>query len=726
MMPSALKVNDSLDELRRSLTWHTALVLIGVGILGAWYLSVRREIPLTGAGLLCLVALLGRAILVVADKRSTLARYILVWGVVALLATGMIVFSDPWVPALGVLIIYTSAVLINHSGVLIAIGLTGLATGLNLTASRGYPLLELAVLLSLSAVLSWLSARTLFTAIHWYRAMEARSVQLLEATRDHRAELSQALKSLESAYETQKRIQLDLIWARREAEDARRLKEQFAANISHELRTPLNLILGFSEVMYLSPEVYGDMDWPPILRRDVHQVYRSSQHLLALIDDVLDLSRIDMIGFNLNVESVELGPLLHDTLDTAQGLVRGRPLELMLTLPLDLPTVEIDRTRIRQVILNLLSNACSFTKTGRIELSACYVNYEIHISVRDTGTGIPKDKLPYLFDEFYQVDHSLQRRHGGSGLGLAISKRFVEAHGGRIWVQSEEGVGSQFTFTLPILGRYLLELQTERTDAPLVSSERTRPNLLAVETDATALSMLRRYIKDCDVIPVPNPHKLHEMSLKYNPRAIIHNVKPERSSAMVRLNATVPIIECSLPSLAWSAEDLKIAGFMNKPITAQALLDEIERIGNVSDVLIIDDDRGFALLVERFLQTCSRPFKVRRAYDGVQGFAAIQQQRPDLVLLDLIMPGLDGLGMLSQVHADPDLTNIPIIILTSGSPTGEMQQASHLIVYYQEGLFPTEILNCVNGIIHSLKPRHISSRATPDEAGQPSLPARFV
>ena len=132
--------------------------------------------------------------------------------------------------------------------------------------------------------------------------MQVRSQQLLEATRDHRAELSQALKSLRSAYETQQHIQLELVWARKHAEDARRLKEQFAANISHELWTPLNLILGFSEMMYLSPHVYGDVAWTPGLRRDIHQIYRNSQHLLGLIGDILDLSRFEMTGFNISTE----------------------------------------------------------------------------------------------------------------------------------------------------------------------------------------------------------------------------------------------------------------------------------------------------------------------------------------------------------------------------------------------------------------------------------------
>lgn len=703
----AFDADESLEELRSRLIWHLGIALIGFGILGAWYLVISRDIPLVASGLLCLVALLGRAAQIVTGKRPALAGYLLVGGSMALLVIGMGMFPNPWLPYLGLICVFVSAMLINNGGLFAALGIALVSSLLNIMAGRTYALLELTVALGLAAVSSWLSAYTLFTAVHWYRAMQARSEQLLEETRDHRAELSQTLKSLEKAYETQKHIQLELIWARKQAENARRLKEQFAANISHELRTPLNLILGFSDLMYRSPEVYGELLWPPLLRRDVHEIYRSSQHLLALIDDILDLSRFEMTGFNLSVEAVPLGPLLEDTIEIARSLVRGRSVYLDLDIAPDLPVVEIDRTRIRQVVLNLLNNACSFTENGVVSLSARWVEHEVQVSVSDTGAGIPKDKLPYLFDEFYQVDHSLRRSHGGAGLGLAISKRFVEAHGGRIWVESQEGVGSRFTFALPVSERFISghAANNEHDGYP---TEMSRSCLLVVEKDAAIVSMLRRYMKNCDVIQVRDTESLREMCLKFHPRAIIHNAKLGHHEINDQdiAEIAVPIIECSLPSLAWVAEDLAVAGYLSKPIAAQTLLDEIKRVGAVQDVLVIDDDRGFTLLVERILQSSGKPFEVRRAYDGVQGLSALRERRPDLVLLDLVMPGLDGMGLLTQMQADSDLASVPVILLTSTNYAGKTQAENNLIIHHRDGLYPIEVLSCLNVIVNSLKPRY--------------------
>ncbi len=714
MSVSAYDFHDSLEELRCDLTWRLGFVLIGFGIVGAWYALIRRDLPFAASGLLCLVAVLGRAVQIMMNNHPALARHVLVWGAVTLLLVGALMFADPWLPYLGVLCVFVSATLIKYGGLFTALLIAALAAAFNATGTRAYPLLELTATLALAAASSWLSAYTLFTAVHWYRAMHSRSEKLLEETRDHRAELTQTLKSLEVAYETQKHIQLELVWARKEADNARRLKEQFAANISHELRTPLNLILGFSEIMYVSPEVYGDMTWTPTLRRDIHQIYRSSQHLLSMIDDILDLSRFEITGFSLNLESVPLEPLLRESIDIASDLVRSHPVRLKLDLAPDLPLVEMDRTRIRQVVLNLLNNACRFTDVGSVTLAAHLAGNEVLVSVSDTGLGIPASKLPYLFDEFYQADHSLRRSHGGVGLGLAITKRFVEAHGGRIWVESHEGIGSTFAFALPVSEALLPGYKPTSRNSEAVA-EMPRPCVLVIEKDPSIVSVLRRSLKSCELVQLKESESLHDMILKCHPRAVIRNVRSghEETTYQDIANSVVPVIECSLPSLAWVAEDLGVAGYLSKPITSQALLEELKRIGPVRTVLVIDDDRGFALLVERILQASGNPFEVHRAYDGIQGLAAMQESRPDLVLLDLGMPGMDGKNLLEAIQAAPDCSQIPIVLLTANKQADETQRQNQFTVHHRDGLYAVEVLSCLNAIINSLKPRHFAPDGKP-------------
>jgi len=705
----------SLRELRSRLVWRLGWVLIGFGILGAWVIVLQTDIPLITAGLFCLVIVLGRIAQILVGKHPVGACHVLVWGCITLLADGMFWFDNPAVLYIGIVCVFVSAILIDNGGLIVAISLIVAIAGFNLSGVRTYPFFEIATTLTLAALTSWLTAYTLFTAVHWYGAMESRSEQLLEETRDHRAQLSQALKSMEMAYERHKQIQLELIRARKQSEEARRLKEQFAANMSHELRTPLNLILGFSEIMYQSPEVYGEIAWPPVLRRDVHQIYRSSQHLLAMIDDILELSRFEMTGFNLNLEVVALEPLLRDTCEIVQPLLRGRPLQLTVTIPPDLPMLEIDPTRIRQVVLNLLKNAASFTEAGQIDLTARYVDHKVLISVTDTGIGIAPDKLPHLFDEFYQADHSIRRAHGGVGLGLAISKQFVEAHGGRIWVDSEVRSGSRFSFSLPVSERLPSPAADAKSpDRPPIES--TRPCIFVLEKDEAIVSLVRRHLRSYDVVQIESGANVHESILKYHPRAIIRNLKagsPNQPRLYDHMgiadtsggDTAIPTIDCSLPSPAWLTHNFPVDGYLSKPVTARALLEKIEQRGNIHHVLIVDDDRGFTLLIQRILQSSTRSFEVRRAYDRQQALAAMQAQRPDLVLIDLILPELEGDGLLAAMKADPQLATIPIILITSFEERYEPDAASKIVIQHRNGLYPIEVLNCLNAIVSNLKPR---------------------
>ena len=200
----------------------------------------------------------------------------------------------------------------------------------------------------------------------------------------------------------------------------------------------------------MTPEIYSNNRLPPKLAHDLYQIYTSSRHLLEMVDDVLDLSQAELSSFSLDFEHTDVARFIEDSSEVFRNIFRDGRLRFSITMAANLPEVEMDRTRTRQVILNLLSNAHRFTESGEVNLKVWQDDQEVLFAVKDTGRGIPLEKQTQIFEEFYQVDSSLSRKHGGAGLGLAISKRFVETHRGRIWVESVPGDGATFTFSLPL------------------------------------------------------------------------------------------------------------------------------------------------------------------------------------------------------------------------------------------------------------------------------------
>ncbi len=267
-----------------------------------------------------------------------------------------------------------------------------------------------------------------------------------------------------------------------------RLKSQFLANMSHELRTPLNSIIGFSRV------ILKGIDGPitELQDQDLNAIYNSGQHLLRLINDILDLSKIDAGKMELAFEDVNVSELLQSVIPTANGLIKEKPLKLEQNITPNLPIVHADATRLRQVLINLLSNAAKFTDEGTITIfaesqTAESGQPEVVIKVTDTGPGISEEDQKKLFQAFSQVDSSPTRKTGGTGLGLSISKRLIELHGGRIDVISEVGKGSTFYFTLPI-----------PSTAPTQDFNDIQPEgktILAVEDDNQIIGLYERYLK---------------------------------------------------------------------------------------------------------------------------------------------------------------------------------------------------------------------------------------
>jgi CheY-like chemotaxis protein len=501
------------------------------------------------------------------------------------------------------------------------------------------------------------------------------------------------------------------------------MKEQFAANVSHELRTPLNIVLGYSEMMYLSPHVYGDLDWPPILLQDIQQIYNSSRHLLEMIDDVLDLSRIEMVGFTMSRVPTPLGPLLQGAAAIAQDLFRDRPIELQVDVPSDLPILQVDRTRIRQVLLNLLSNAARFGQEGTVRLQARHENGEVVVGVSDTGPGIPQEELAHLFEEFYQVDRLVSRKHGGAGLGLAICKHFVEAHDGRVWAESQVGLGSTFYFSLPIPGQHV-PVSNLTMGRPLVPSSAARsPLVLVLDRDPTVADLVRRHLGEVEVVIVEDTDHVAEAVTLHHPQAVVWNMPPGavgRGTEVIMDGApsmSVPVIECSLPSRSWMGDHLSVAGCLGKPVRAQDLLREIRRLEPVSDILIIDDDWSFCQLMVRTLAAADATFCARCAYDGEEGIQAMRAQRPDLVLLDIIMPRVDGLQVLAEMRRERDLAHVPVILLTASTFAEDAiaQRGDRIVLRHPDGLSVADVLCCLRNLIGVVEPDY-DERSVPESA----------
>jgi signal transduction histidine kinase len=244
---------------------------------------------------------------------------------------------------------------------------------------------------------------------------------------------------------------VDLEAARAAALEAKNFRGQFLANMSHELRTPLNAVIGFSETMLNFPMMYDNQELPPAYKTDLSQIYNSGKHLLQLINDILDLSKVDAGRLEMEIEAVDLDPILKGVLSTAIGLVGDKPIKIKREAPEGMPQVRGDSLRIRQVILNLLSNAAKFTDKGTISVGAVTQDDGfVRIWVKDTGIGIPSEDMGSIFEEFRQGASGRRKGRAGSGLGLAISRQLLNLMGGQIWVESRMNEGSTFNFTLPV------------------------------------------------------------------------------------------------------------------------------------------------------------------------------------------------------------------------------------------------------------------------------------
>jgi signal transduction histidine kinase/CheY-like chemotaxis protein len=555
----------------------------------------------------------------------------------------------------------------------------------------------------LTAGATWIGARQMRLALDWMRNSYTRVNNLLNQLREERASLASTLKMLEDAYVRIEKMNYALIEAQSVAEVARRAKAEFAANVSHELRTPINIIIGFSETMANAPETYTGVTWSPELSADIEQIHQSSRHLAALIDDVLDLSALDARKLGLTVAETDIRAVIDDAVNLIGNLYRAKNLELNVNVAPDLPRVRIDAVRIRQVLINLLTNASRFTHTGGVMITATRINDVIRVAVTDTGIGIAPENAAKVFEDFGQIDGSTTRQHDGTGLGVPLSRRLVELHGGQMWLESHVGVGSTFYFTLPFAPQ---TTRVERVGSFPDPGARYRKVLLAAEPDPLLLRLLRRHLSGYDIIEVQPHADLAALVKQHQPSALLvdsANSMEWQTSAPRDL----PIVNLSLPGSLVSAQTLGIANFLLKPVSRDELLEAIAALKEpVREVLVVDDDPQLVDLFCRMLQSVEDAYHPTRAFGGKDALTRLHNQTVDLVLLDLLMPEVDGLAVLRAMREDPALAQIPVIVISALYP--EMAQTARgLFVQLSraQGGSISETLNVAQAIIGALPPR---------------------
>ena len=511
----------------------------------------------------------------------------------------------------------------------------------------------------------------LYTALAWTVNSFELTLRNQALARDRQAELAQALKSLDIATQNLQRTNHALQNARKQAEQARQLKQQFAQTISHELRTPLNLIIGFTETMVKSPEYYG-APLPPRYMRDLSIVYRNANHLQDLVNDVLDMARIEASQTPLQLVMVSLCEFIDEVLELAASMVESHKLVFEGEVADDLPTsIWMDSIRVKQVIINLLSNAVRFTEQGEIRLRVQAAEDVVLFSVIDTGIGIAEEDVARIFEPFQQLENPMRRRVGGVGLGLPISRQLVALHGGALSVRSQPGKGSTFTFSLPVGAPYE---RGHHGDAAVTFPDQSDENVVLLVTNSpAAASLISRHLAGFRTVVVNSLAQARLAMAQVVPQAIILD-KSEPELQPVELMAfaascslaSVTVIGCPLPGEARLRQQLLANSYLIKPVSRASLWDTIRLFGeSVDHILIVDDDRDFVQLLTRMLDNALKRYRISAAYNGQEAIAVLQRVQPDLILLDLEMPVMNGFQLLEKLRQHPKWRSLPVVIVSA-------------------------------------------------------------
>ena len=716
-------LSDELWDLRtENVHWVSgAAVVAAVGVLALGLAKPSLVEP--RLGLVSVILLASGGLTWQALKGSyNAAAAVLVVGLVCSVFTASTIYSAFYVVYALPIVVFVASVLMSYLATLVFAGcvvaaVAAVAYAGVVPASNG----EIAMaqlLVCVSAPLAWLAYRPMRTMLDWAWASYLRELREIEEVRKRQSELAQMSKSLSEACERLEKANRELASARRAADEARRLKDEFATSISHEIRSPLNLVVGFSQMLLDQPEEDMISDWSSY-RGDLETIYRNACHLSSLVDDVLDLGRMDAHRLALQTEWSSIAQVVCEAVSAVAALYAKTGLSVAMQIPPDLPRMYVDPTRIRQVLINLLANAVRYTEEGGVTVSARREGREVVVSVQDTGVGIAADDLPHVFDRFRQTQQSHQ--HGGFGLGLTVSKRLVEMHGGTMWVESEAGRGSRFSFSLPTTDDAMPlvvdpKLRWRGSHYQSVGSERT---VLVLDHDGDAAQVFRRYLDEHHIVSATNADEVVQVAQREWIDAVLA-VNPDLPATAEMIQAAltaapgIPFLSCAIRTVGSAGRELGAAAFLTKPVTREKLSQLLQHLClHPHNALVIDDDADTVLMLSRMIRSLLPSCCVHTAAGGEQALAllqgALRDESLDLVLLDLLMPGIDGYAFLRSLHADPLRHDTPVVIVSAANAEDVNLTIRSLTVHREGGLSVATSMRTVHACLDSILLPQLSS-----------------
>jgi CheY-like chemotaxis protein len=484
--------------------------------------------------------------------------------------------------------------------------------------------------------------------------------------------------------------------AREEADSANRAKSQFLASMSHELRTPLNAVIGYSEMLQEEAEELGYADFVP----DLQKINAAGKHLLSLINDILDLSKIEAGKMQLYLETFDLDALIRDTVSTVQPLLEKNANRLEVRIgETPLGEMHADQTRVRQVLFNLLSNASKFTQNGVITLKVTkdegpMTNEQITTTtepslvvrpssfvlfkVSDTGIGMTPEQASKLFQPFTQADASTTRKYGGTGLGLAITKRFCQMMGGDVSLESAAGQGATFTVRLPLVVS-AQEQPPESASRPIPTA--AGPTVLVIDDDPVVRDLMQRFLskEGFSVKLAAGGEEGLRLAQELQPAAITLDVMMPHMDGWAVLTALkadpaladIPVIMLTIADQKDLGFALGVSDYLSKPIDRQHLVRVLKKYTppSAAPVLVVEDDSVTREMLRRTLE--KEGWAVTEAENGRVGLEQIAAQTPSLILLDLMMPEMDGFEFVAELRKHETWRAIPVVVVTAKELTEE-------------------------------------------------------